>query len=114
MTQLQFGISQRLPFPGKLSLKQGAAEQEAEAAGDDVKELRLKLRRDVEVRWWRLFYLDRALAIVAANQNLLRQFVEIAKTCYIVGQGLQQDVLLAQLELSRLVDLHLQLESSRG
>ncbi|MCX8049820.1 MAG: TolC family protein [Methylohalobius sp.] len=114
MTQLQFGISQRFPFPGKLSLKQEAAEQEAEAAGDDVKELRLKLRRDVEVRWWRLFYLDRALAIVATNQNLLRQFVEIAKTRYTVGQGLQQDVLLAQLELSRLMDLHLQLEGSRG
>ncbi len=61
-----------------------------------------------------MFYLDRALAIVAANQDLLRQFVEIAKTKYTVGQGLQQDVLLAQLELSRLLDLKLQLEGLRG
>ncbi|MFN3919422.1 MAG: TolC family protein [Methylohalobius sp.] len=114
MTQLQFGISQRFPFPGKLSLKEKAAEWEVQAAGDDVQELKLKLLRDVEVRWWRLFYLDRALSIVAANQDLLRQFVEIAKTRYTVGQGLQQDVLLAQLELSRLVDLSLQLEGLRG
>lgn len=114
MTQLQFGISQRFPFPGKLSLKEEAAEWEVQAAGDDVQELKLKLLRDVEVRWWRLFYLDRALSIVAANQDLLRQFVEIAKTRYTVGQGLQQDVLLAQLESSRLLDLRLQLEGLRG
>ncbi|GAB6068274.1 TolC family protein [Methylothermus subterraneus] len=114
MTQLQFGISQAFPFPGKLRLKQEAAEWEAKAAGEDVKELRLKLLRDVEIVWWRLYYLDRALAIIAANQDLLRQFVEIAKTKYTVGQGLQQDVLLAQLELSRLIDLELQLQGLRG
>lgn len=114
MTQLQFGISQKFPFPGKLRLKQEAAEQEAQAAGDNVEELRLKLRRDVEVFWWQLYYLDRALAIVAGNQDLLRQFVEIAKTKYTVGQGLQQDVLLSQLELSRLVDLQLKLKGLRA
>lgn len=114
MTQLQVGISQRFPFPGKLSLKEEAAEWEAQAAGEDVEELRLKLLRDVEVVWWRIFYLDRALAIVAANQDLLRQFGEIAKTRYTVGQGLQQDVLLAQLESSRLLGLSLQLEGLRG
>lgn len=114
MTQLQFGISQAFPFPGKLRLKEEAAEWEAQAAGDEVEELRLKLLRDVEVFWWRVFYLERALAIVAANQDLLRQFVEIAQTKYTVGQGLQQDVLLAQLELSRLLDLQLQLQGLRG
>jgi len=114
MTQLQFGISQAFPFPGKLKLREEAAEWEARSAGDDVNEWRLRLLRDVEVIWWRLFYLDRALEIIAANQDLLRQFVEIAQTKYMVGQGLQQDVLLAQLELSRLLDLQLQLKGIRG
>ncbi|HHJ38899.1 MAG: transporter [Methylothermaceae bacteria B42] len=114
MTQLQFGISQALPFPGKLKLKEEAAEWEARAAGDDVAEWRLRLLRDVAVLWWRVFYLDRALEIIAANQDLLRQFVEIAQTKYKVGQGLQQDVLLAQLELSRLLDQELQLIGLRA
>lgn len=114
MTQLQFGISQALPFPGKLKLKEEAAEWEARAAGDDVEEWRLRLLRDVAVLWWRVFYLDRALEIIAANQDLLRQFVEIAQTKYKVGQGLQQDVLLAQLELSRLLDQELQLIGLRA
>ena len=114
MTQLQMGISQAFPFPGKLRLREEAAEWEARAAGDDVAEWRLRLLRDVEVIWWRLFYLDRALEIIDANKDLLRQFVEIAQTKYMVGQGLQQDVLLAQLELSRLIDQQLQLEGLRG
>ncbi len=113
MTQLQFGVSQSIPFPGKLALKAQAAVHEAEAAGEQVRELRLMLARDVRTLWWRLFYLDQALRIVAANQELLRQFVEIAQTKYKVGSGLQQDVLLAQLELSRLLERQIQLEGLR-
>jgi len=63
----------------------------------------------VKATWWVVFYLDRALEIVAANKGLLRQFIEIAQTKYSVGKGLQQDVLLAQLELSQLLDQEIQL-----
>ena len=113
MTQLQGGISQAVPFPGKLALREEAATYEAEAATHDVTEVRWRLLRDVKKTWWALFYLDRALEIITANQNLLRQFVEIALTKYEVGEGLQQDVLLAQLELSRLLDNELKLIGAR-
>ncbi len=113
MTQMQFGISQQLPFPGKLALREEASSFEAEAAKDNVDETRLRLIRDVQSSWWTLHYLDRALGIVAKNQELLRQFVEIAKTKYEVGSGLQQDVLLAQLELSKLLDQKIQMTGLR-
>jgi outer membrane protein TolC len=113
MTQLQGGISQAIPFPGKLALREQAATYQAEAATYDVTEARWRLLRDVKKTWWALFYLDRALEIITANQNLLRQFVEIARTKYEVGQGLQQDVLLAQLELSGLLDNELTLTGAR-
>lgn len=113
MTQLQVGLSQVFPFPGKLGLDKAAAEHEATAAGEDVAEARLRLVRDVKQTWWNLFYLDRALETVVRNQRLLRQFVEIAQTKYRVGQGLQQDVLLAQVELSKLLDLEIQLTGMR-
>jgi len=44
---------------------------------------------------------------------LLREFVEIAQTKYTVGKGLQQDVLLSQLELSRLLDQEVRLKGAR-
>ncbi len=104
MTQLQIGISQSLPYPGKLALRAEIAQQVATAATADVEEKRLQLVRDVKSVWWNLYYLDRALEVIARNQILLGQFVNVAETRYIVGRGLQQDILLAQLELSKLSD----------
>ncbi len=109
MTQMQGGISQAFPFFGKLTLREQAATYQAEAASYDVTEARFRLLRDVKKIWWALFYLDRSLEIILVNQNLLRQFVKIAQTKYEVGEGLQQDVLLAQLELSKLLDTKIRL-----
>jgi outer membrane protein TolC len=113
MTQAQIGFSQVFPFPGKLSLKEEAAEFDALAAGHTVEEVRLQLIRNVKSQWWQLHYLDRALETVDINQTLLRQFIIVAQTKYETGEGLQQDVLLAQLELSKLIDQKIQLQAIR-
>lgn len=114
MTQVQVGLSQVIPFPGKLTLSRRAAEYDAAAALHNVDETRLLLVRDVRTTWWRLFSLDRSLSIVGRNKTLLRQFIQVALSKYKVGKGLQQDVLLAQLELSRLTDLELRLGGMRA
>lgn len=114
MAQLGVGISQAIPFPGKLALREQAAAFESEAASQNVTELRWRLLSEVKKTWWLIFYLDRALQIVDSNHALLLQFVEIARTKYEVGEGLQQDVLLAQLELSKLLDQQLMLKASRN
>ncbi|MEH6468880.1 MAG: TolC family protein [Porticoccus sp.] len=113
MTQLQIGFSQEIPFPGKLGLKEEAAEYDAQAAGHSVDEVRLQLIKNVKSKWWQLYYLDRALETVEINQSLLRQFITVAKTKYETGMGLQQDVLLSQLELSKLMDQDIQLQAIR-
>jgi len=113
MTQMQLGIAQALPFPGKLGLKSEAANQMAEAAAQDRQELRLLLLRNIRIHWWNLAYLDKALSIIRHNEDLLRNLVRIAETKYKTGKGLQQDVLLAQLELSKLLERELELSSAR-
>jgi len=113
MTQLQLGISQTFPFPGKLALKQEAARYDAVAVGHSVEEARLNLIAQVRTRWWNLHYIDRALETINANKALLNQFITVAETKYETGKGLQQDVLLAQLELSRLLDREIHLQSLR-
>lgn len=113
MTQMQVGIGVTLPFPGKLDLRQQAAGFQAQAAQFGVDETRLVLGRNVRTTWWNLFYLDRALAIVSHNQDLLREFVQIAEAKYRTGQGMQSDVLLAQVELSKLLDIGIGLNAAR-
>lgn len=114
MTQLLVGITQPLPFPGKLGLRREMAESEAAAAVESMQEARLRLVRDVRNTWWELFYLDRAAETIARNTELLRQLVDVARIKYEVGRGLQQDVLLAQVELARLQDLAIQIDGLRA
>jgi len=75
MTQMQIGLSQALPYPGKLGLRRQAAAFEAQAATLDADEMRLLLIRNVSVSWWNLLFIDRALSIVERNQALLRQLI---------------------------------------
>ncbi|MDH5638501.1 MAG: TolC family protein [Nitrospinota bacterium] len=113
MTQLQIGISQRIPFPGKLGLLKESATHIAHGMRNEQMDYEQELVRQVQVAWWNLLYLDRATEIVRNNQNLLRQLVLIAEMKYKLGSGLQQDVLLAQLELSKLLDKEIGLVSLR-
>ncbi len=110
MTQMQLGFSQTIPFPGKRRLRRAAAEHNAEAAAERLSEARLDLVRAVRRAWWEAVYLARSLDIVERNLVLLGQFNEIAAAKYQVGNGLQQDVLLAQVERTRLLQKRIELE----
>ena len=113
MTMVEMGVSQMIPFPGKLALREKIAEQEALAATDSVDEARLRLVREVKQGWWRLFYYDRALSLLDEAEHFFQQLIDIAQEKYKVGTGAQQDVLLAQLELSKLKSEKLELVSLR-
>jgi len=113
MTMLGVGISQSIPFPGKLALREKIADQEALAAVDSLDEARLRLVSEVKQSWWRLFYYDRALNLLDEAERFYRQLIDIAQAKYKFGNGTQQDVLLAQLELSNLKNEKLELVSLR-
>jgi outer membrane protein, heavy metal efflux system len=113
MTQWQLGISQEIPFPGKLALKQQAATERASASAFMTTEYKQQLIKSITSYWWQLFYLEKTLVIISTNKTLLKQFIDIAETKYRVGHGLQQDVLLAQLELSKLLNREIELNSER-
>ena len=113
MTQMQVALSQSFPFPGKRKLRREAVEHQASASDQMGIERRSAIIAEVRIAWWKLMSLDRALQIVEQNKVLMRDFVQIAQTKYRVGNGLQQDVLLAQLELSRLLDRELRLQGMR-
>ena len=113
MTQMQVALSQKFPFPGKRKLRRESVEHRASASDQMGLERRSGIIGEVRIAWWQLMSLDRALQIVEQNKDLMRDFVQIAQTKYRVGNGLQQDVLLAQLELSRLLDRELRLQGTR-
>ncbi|MAE94293.1 MAG: hypothetical protein CL910_06500 [Deltaproteobacteria bacterium] len=100
----QLGLNQRLPFPGLLSNREAVARAGAEAASFAVMDRELAVASQVEAAWAELGFSQRALQITESNIELLRQLVRVAEVKYRVGQGLQQDVLRAQVELTALLD----------
>lgn len=114
MTQMRVGLSQSFPFPGKLRLRKEAAQYDAAALAFSFEGAKLILIRDTRTEWWNAFFVDRALEIVERNLDLLRGFIDIAGEKYAVGEGLQSDVILAQLELSKLLDLEIRLKAERA
>ena len=104
MTMKELSISQRLPFPGKRPLMRGMAEKEAEAVRTEVERRRLQVIRDVNNIYYDLSHYYRTHEVTQRNKAILENFAKIAETRYSVGEGVQQDVLKAHVEVSKMVD----------
>lgn len=104
MTGKQISIMQMFPFPGKLSLSAEMAEFEAAAVKYQQREISNHIVMIVKQTYYDLYAVDRALETVQKNKDLMGQLVQIAEIKYATGSGLQQDVLRAQVERSKLED----------
>lgn len=97
-----FGVSQELPFPGKLSLAGEEARKEAESEGQMYRATLLDAISKLKVAYYEWFARTKAIEITQRNRELMERFERIARARYSVGKGIQQDVLKAQVELSGL------------
>jgi outer membrane protein TolC len=104
MTGKVIGVMQMFPFPGKLSLATDIAEFEAAAVKFQQEEIRNQVIQMVKQTYFDLYATDRAFETTEKNKALMEQFVRVAETKYATGSGLQQDVLRAQVEISKLED----------
>jgi outer membrane protein TolC len=97
-----FGLSQNLPFPGKLALKGDVASRSAEMTEQTVRAKERELVVRLKQAYYDLFFAQKAVQIHHEQVELLRQFVAIANAKFRAGKGSQADVLKAQVELSLL------------
>jgi outer membrane protein TolC len=97
-----FGLSQNLPFPGKLALKGDVASRSAEITEQAVRAKELELVARLKQAYYDLFLAQKAVQIHHEQVELVRQFVAIANAKFRAGKGSQTDVLKAQVELSML------------
>ncbi len=104
MTQKQILFTQKLPFFGKRSLRREVAQKEAEAVGQEYSDNENVLVRKVKETYYDLYFINKAIEITEQNKELTKEFVVIAETKYAVGKGIQQDVLKAQVELSKMIN----------
>ena len=113
MTGKVVGIMQMFPFPGKQALATSMARIEASAMKHLEEEARNQIVQAVKRVYYDTFAVDRARETTEKNLALMKQFVRVTEARYATGSGLQQDVLRAQVELSRLEDSLLQWDQKR-
>jgi outer membrane protein TolC len=103
------GASQELPYPGKLRLRSVVGERDADAKASEADALRADVAGAVKADYLHLAYLQQTLALLMQNRDVLDQMVQNATERYKSGQGMQQDILQAQIQrtdLLRKVTMH--------
>lgn len=106
-------LQQPIPFPGKLVLRGRIAGREAEAARQGYLEARNRLIEETRGAVYELAWVHEAVRITEETRDLLQRMEEVAREKYKVDKATQQDVLKAQVELSRTANDLLALEDDR-
>jgi outer membrane protein, heavy metal efflux system len=97
------GASQELPYPGKLRLRGEMADRDADTKQAEVGVIDASIADAVKADYLQLAYLQQTLGILRQNEAVLDQLIQDATAHYQVGQGMQQDVLEAQVNRTKIV-----------
>jgi outer membrane protein, heavy metal efflux system len=96
------GLSQKLPFPGKLVLQEEVASRSADITEQALRAKEREMIARVKQAYYDLFLSHKAIQIHHEQIELLTQFLQTAIAKFRTGKGSQVDVLKAQVELSTL------------
>ena len=114
MTGNDIRLSQMIPFPGKLDTKGRIAAEKSRWFTYAYQDNRLQVRQQVKDAWYRLLFQHQAIELTEHNLKLLDDFIRMTETRYEVGKGLQQNVLKAQLQRSKQMDMLFSLQQQEA
>jgi outer membrane protein TolC len=113
MTAKEISVSQKFPFPGKRSLSEEAAAEEAEAGAAEVNEIANQVVRDVKTAFYDLSHAYRSMDAIQRNKSILEELVKITQSRYALGRGIQEEVIRSQVEISKMVDDLIMIEQQK-
>jgi cobalt-zinc-cadmium efflux system outer membrane protein len=105
MSGVGVSFSQPIPFPGKLRLKGEIAGKAFERSKEVRNAVVLGVLKDVKIAYFDLYALHKSIAILQEQKVFLQRALELTETKYSVGNGVQSDVLKAQVEISRMDEM---------
>lgn len=97
------GVSQDLPYPGKLRLRGEIARKDAEVTQQRFESIRRAIVTELKKTYFQLGYLAKRQIILKEDGELLSQVEQAAEARYRNALGNQQEVLQAQLEQTKLL-----------
>ncbi len=114
MTQVSVGLRQNFPAGKTRSLSFEKFGLMADGMSANAEARERNVRTATQQAWLELYFLDHADALIHESRPLFADLSEITRSLYAVGRRSQQDVLRAELELSRLDDRLIDNERKRA
>jgi len=99
----KYGVSQKIPFPGKLNLKGKAQAKHAQMLKEQYEATKNEILKDVKFSFYDLFWVDQAVEISEEEKSILEKIEKVAQRKYESNLIGQQDVIKIQVELSKII-----------
>lgn len=107
MTTLAFMWGQDLPYPGKRRLRGDILAHEADQVEQQLERARLSIAAAVKRAYYALILARDLLDLIGEQEEVWKQVEGVARARYTVGQGVQQDIVRAQIEITRIEQLRI-------
>lgn len=111
--QTWYGIGQAFQFPGKRAMKGEIAGKEVEIQFQSLQAVIRETILKIKTAWYQFYLANQAIGIHLTHQALLTEFTRSAQQKYAAGMGTQQDIVKAEVELSKLHNSLLALEQEK-
>jgi cobalt-zinc-cadmium efflux system outer membrane protein len=112
--EIWVGASQTVPWFGVRRLRGLVAGSEADAKYEEFAARARQVVAEVKSAAFEIHALDRAVAVVTRDTDILDKFAQVAEARYAVGKAEQIDVLNARLEITELLHTKGNLEAERA
>ncbi len=109
----KYGVSQKIPFPGKLNLKGKAHDKQADILKEKYEAAKREIIKEVKFLYNDIFWVDKAIQITEEEKAILENLEKVAQRKYESNLTSQQDVIKAQVELSKLIEKLFLLKQNR-
>lgn len=112
MTGKLIGLSQAIPFPGKLKANENVLKKDSEITQEEFNDEKNEIINNVKQTYYDLSYVREALNIAEKSKNNLESIAAVVKTKYTVSEASQQNLIQADVALTKLKDEVAELKGS--
>ncbi|MCB0750594.1 MAG: TolC family protein [Ignavibacteriae bacterium] len=110
MTGKMIGLSQAVPYPGKLGAAENVLNKDAEITQEEIDDAKNEIINNIKQAYYDLSFARSALSIAEKSKSNLERISAVVRTKYTVSEASQQNLIQADVELTKIKDKIAELE----